>query len=139
MTTKQWLSRAKRLDEEIDALIQSRNETLSRVLSITQTYTADTVQTTKDPHKFDRIAELESDIDRKVDELVAVKREILLAIHQSTDRRYRLVLLKRYIDNKTFEKIAVEMQYSYKQVCRLHGRALIEMGGIIRETRETPV
>ena len=134
MTTKQWLSRAKRIDEEIDSLIQTRDETLSRILKITQSYTADTVQSTKDPHKFDRLAGLEFDIDRKVDELIEVKREIMAAIHQISDRRYRLVLLKRYLDYKTFERIAVEMHYSYQQICRLHGRALIEMGGIIRES-----
>ena len=77
---------------------------------------------------------MEFDIDRKVDELVEVKREIMSAIHQISDRRYRLVLMKRYLDYKTFEKIAVEMKYSYKQVCRFHGRALIEMGGVINES-----
>ena len=134
MTTKQWLSRAKRIDEEIDSLIQTRDETLSRILKITQSYTADTVQSTKDQHKFDRLAGLEFDIDQKVDELVEVKREIMAAINQISDRRYRLVLLKRYLDYKTFERIAVEMHYSYKQVCRLHGRALIEMEGILHES-----
>lgn len=134
MTTKQWLSRAKRIDEEIDSLIQTRDETLSRIMSITQSYTAMPVQSTKDPHKFDRLAGLEFDIDRKVDELIEVKREILSTIHQISDRRYRLVLMKRYIDYKTFEKIAVEMHYSYKQVCRLHGRALIEMEGKLHES-----
>ena len=134
MNTKQWLNRAKRIDEEIDSLIQTRDETLSRILSITQSYTADTVQSTKDPHKFDRLAGLEYDIDRKVDELIDVKREILSTIHQISDRRYRLVLMKRYIDYKTFERIAVEMHYSYQQICRLHGRALIEIGGIISES-----
>lgn len=129
--TKSWLSRAKRLDEEIDKLISIKAETFARVTSVTQSFSRDTVQSTKDPHKLDRLAELEDDIDMKVSELVRVKDEILNAIFRVSDRRYRLILYQRYIDYMTFEQIAVNLHYSYKQVCRLHGRALIEMGGII--------
>lgn len=131
MNIKQWLNRARNIDREIDVLVQERDETRARVEKITQTYDSIGVQSTKDPHKFDRLVELETEIDREIDNLVAVKTEILQAINRLEDSRYRAVLRGRYIDSKTFEKIAVEMHYSYKQVCRLHGRALLKMEDVL--------
>ena len=43
------------------------------------------------------------------------------------DKRLRTLLELRYINCMTFEQIAVAMSYSYKQVCRLHGKALLEI------------
>ena len=34
------------------------------------------------------------------------------------------ILFSRYIEKKTFEKIATEMEYSWRQIVRLHGKAL---------------
>ncbi len=34
------------------------------------------------------------------------------------------ILFARYIEKKTFEVIATEMKYSWRQVVRLHGTAL---------------
>ena len=128
---KQWLMRARNIDREINELLREKEEVRDRVLKITQSYTMDTVQSTKDPHKFDRVVELEMEIDRHIDELVAVKTEILHGIAQLSDGRYREILRLRYLSGKTFEQIAVEIRYSYKQTCRLHGRALLKMEEII--------
>ena len=34
------------------------------------------------------------------------------------------ILFARYIERKTFEKIATELEYSWRQIIRLHGKAL---------------
>ena len=128
---KQWLNRARNIDREINELLREKEEVRDRVLKITQSYTGDAVQSTKDPHKFDRVVELEMEIDRHIDELVAVKTEILHGIAQLSDGRYREILRLRYLSGKTFEEISVEIRYSYKQTCRLHGRALLKMEEII--------
>ena len=103
------------------------------VLRITQTYTTDIVKSTLDPHKFDRLVDLELEIDRQVDKLVDVKTEILHLISKLDDGRYREILIGRYLDGLTFEEISVRIKYSYKQTCRLHGRALLKMEGIIHD------
>lgn len=133
MNSKQWLSRAKNIDREIDGLMRARDETKARCLSITQSYTGNIVQSTKDPHKFDSLVELENEIDKRVDELIRVKAETVGKIAKLNDGRYREVLYCRYIEGLTFEEISVRIKYSYKQTCRLHGRALIEMGVILNE------
>ena len=134
MNAKTWLIRARNIDREIDALIRARDETRGRVMSITQSYTGNAVQSTKDPHKYDRLVELENLIDQKVDELVGVKAEIIRGVERLNDGRYREILLARYVEGLTFEEISVRIKYSYKQTCRLHGRALMMMEVVLNET-----
>lgn len=131
MNVKQWLMRARTLDREINSLLEEKQNVRDRILKITQSYTGNVVQATKDPHKFDRVVELELEIDRNIDELVRVKAEILNAISELPDGRYREILRLRYLKGMTFEQIAVEMHYSWRHVCTLHGRALLKMEGII--------
>lgn len=133
MTTKQWLMRARNIDREIDSLIKARGELYDRVTKITQSYTGDVVQSTKDPHRFEKLAEYEIEIDLRIDKLIDVKREINAKINQLSDWKLRMVLFERYLLGRTWEQIAVDMHYTYQHVCRLHGRALIEMGGILKD------
>lgn len=127
MTIKQWLSRGRGVDQEIDALLKTRRETFDRLTSIAAQTTGDVVMASKDPHKYDRLVELNDLIDRRIDELVGIKAEILTAINQLEDWRHRAVLRSRYVDMKTWEQTAVDMHYSYMQVTRIHGYALIAL------------
>lgn len=46
------------------------------------------------------------------------------AIYSVQDKTLRRLLELRYINGYTWEQIAVEMNYSYVHICRLHGAAL---------------
>lgn len=129
---RSYLNRARNIDHEIDNLLKAESETRDRVLSITQRYDGDGAQASKDPHKFDRLAELSSLIDQKTDELVAVKGEILEMIGRLPERRQRNVCNSYYIRMKTFEQIAVEENYSYRQVKRIHSKSLLLVDGYLR-------
>ena len=93
----------------------------------TQNYSSDGAQATKNPHKFDRLVELESLVDSKIDEQIALKAEILGTIMQLDDRRQRLVLMEYYVEMKTFEEVSVDIHYSWKQTHRIHAAALKEV------------
>ena len=131
MTAKQWLNRARRIDREIRALEEVISSTRKRLESVTQSYSGDGTQSSKDPHKFDRLVELESLVNEKIDEQIQIKTEILEAISQIRDRRQRIVLTEYYLNMKTWEQVAVEINYSWRQVMNIHGRALQEMQRII--------
>lgn len=131
MTTKQWLSRALRIEEEIEELRTQRREEWMRLTTATQNLTGDTIQSTKDPHKYEHLLELVELYDQLIDKRAKVKTEILTAISKSEKTIYRRILLKKYIEGKTFEVIADEVKMSDRHVKRLHGWALVEMGGII--------
>lgn len=124
MTAKQFLSRGRWIEREITSLIRTRDETRDRLTHITQNYDGDGAQSTKDPHKFDALVELEYKLDERIDELCAVKTEILDAIGKLEDSRERLALQLYYIDMKSWEQVAVELHYSWRQTMYIRKQAI---------------
>ena len=83
---------------------------------------SDKIQTT-----VEKIIEIEEKLDHEIDALVDLRNRIETAAEKLEDGRLRDVMRYRYIDGMKWEQIAVEMHYSYMQVCRLHGKALLEI------------
>lgn len=131
MTAKQYLNRVRRIDKEIAALLRLVQSTRESLENTTQNYNSDGAQSTKNPHKYDRLVELESLVDEKIDEQIALKAEILETITKLSDRRHRLLLMEYYVEMKTWEQIAVDLNYTYMHITRLHGHALKEVQAII--------
>ena len=131
MTAKQFLSRGRWMEREITSLIRTRDETRDRLTHITQNYDGDGAQVTKDPHKFDSLVELEDKIDELIDRLYATKTEILGVIDKLEDRREFLALKVYYIDMKTWEEVAVEMNYTWRQTMRIRKAALLHVEEIM--------
>lgn len=137
MTTKQWLSRALRIDGEIYSLMETRDREKQKLTSITAKLTGDPVQTTHDPHKFDRLVELNAAIDKLIDNQLAIKTEIITAIGLLNKPIYRRIMLLKYVDGMTLPAIAEAVHISQRHTERLHGRALVEMGAVINGTYRT--
>ncbi len=128
MTTKEWLNRAQNIDREIGFLLRERKRAFDRATSITSRLNATCVTSTKDPHKYDAFVEYDMMVDAKVDELFAVKQEIQKAIFTVNDRTLRELLQRRYINGERWEKIANDMNYSYRHtIMELHPKALAEI------------
>lgn len=127
---KKWLGRARSIEREISALRKSKQEAWEQLTRITQNYEADGTQSTKDPHKLDKIGELSNLIDQKVQDLMRTKAEILMAIGELEDGRHRTVLLDYYIRGMTLERIAVDMNYSYANVKKIRAKAIREFEDI---------
>lgn len=51
-------------------------------------------------------------------------KEIHDRIHQMQDGAEKEVLIRRYLMGRTWEQIAVEIDYNYRSVLKIHGRAL---------------
>lgn len=84
-----------RIDKEISAMLRLVQSTRESLESITQNYNSDGAQVTKDPHKFDRLIELEALVDSKVDEQIELKAEILRTIMQLDNRPENLLVMKK--------------------------------------------
>lgn len=97
-------------------------------VSISAPQSGERVQTTPNFDKigtrYAKIDEMERKIDGMVDELVDKKEKIIQQIDSMEDENTYNILFARYIEKKTFEVIATEMKYSWRQVVRLHGTAL---------------
>lgn len=130
MTTKEWLSRGWKLHGEINALLEEKKLAFDLACSATASTDKERVTTTRrncSEDKFIRYAEYERQIDSRIDMLYRIKQEIRQAIEQVENPIYRTLLIKRYLNFKTWEKIAEEMNYSYMHITRLHGKALQEV------------
>ena len=121
---RRWLNRAWMLEMEINALLAMKEETHDRVTSITSSVADVRVSGTHDVHKLDRLVELEDKIDRCIDNQIAIKEEIFDVIQRITERRFRTLLINRYIRFMTWEHIAVEMNYGYRHIHKMHRIAL---------------
>lgn len=71
-----------------------------------------------------KIDEMERKIDSLVDDYIIKRDQIVSQIDSMEDENVYNVLFSKYIEKKTFEVIATEMNYSWRQTIRLHGIAL---------------
>lgn len=134
---KDWLNRGYKINREMEHLDMSVANLRSRAASVTPQYGGEAVAGTKDPHKMDgyleaveRYAEI---VKERIDALSEVSGEIVRVIYRVRDNRERAVLVDRYLNFFAWERIAVDMSYSYMQVTRIHGRALQSVKAILEE------
>jgi len=74
------------------------------------------------------IVDLETEILIEINELVELERDIQEAINTLlTDDRHKAVLELRYIHHLKLEEIAVKLNYAFRHVQRLNGRALADL------------
>lgn len=136
MTEKELCQRAKDYFSQIrktDRLIQRLTDTVNTLRSslTSQNYELkpDKVQTSgaKDTlsETVVKIVALEDDINARIDELVRLKIDALNRISNVSDKDQQSILIARYVNGEKWEKIAVEIHFSMRQVHRIHGMALI--------------
>ena len=126
---KEYLRQLRRLE----VCIEQRQEELNRLRELIGCNAIDygeRVQTSPSadsiPNEVIRRAELEADISRKIERFLQLKHKIINEIQSLDNAVYVSILYKRYVEYKSLDEIAVEMNYSYRQVLRLHGMALQE-------------
>lgn len=95
---------------------------------------------TEDGHRVELDAAVANlvDTERKVSAEVAKLCHLETEIACTIDRMqepYRTLLYERYINGKTFEQIAVALNYSYRQATRIHGNAL----NLVKDVLECPI
>ena len=78
-----------------------------------------------------RILEAESRVSDQIELLEATEREVIRTISSVQDGTLSTLLYERYINGKTWEQIAVCMNYSYRQITRMHGAALISVKHVL--------
>ena len=130
MDTKQYLNQISRLDRMINNKLSEISQLRELAMSVSAVKNEERVQTTPNFDKigtaYCKIEEMEEKLDKLIDEFVDKKNLIISQIDKIENETYYEILFARYIEKKTFEKIADELTYSWRQVIRLHGRALQE-------------
>lgn len=96
--------------------------------SISAVSNKERVQTSMEQDKIgntiSKIDEMEREIDKMIDSYSDKRKHIIGQIDSMEDENSYDILFSRYIEKKTFEKIADTKNYSFRQIIRLHGIAL---------------
>lgn len=128
MTTKEYLNQISRLNRMINNKLVEIQQLRDLALGISSISTGERVQSTPDfdkiGSKMAKIDELEKNLDETIDKYVDLKNRIIGQIESMEDEITYNILFSRYIEKKQFELIAIEMEYSWRQIIRLHGKAL---------------
>ena len=127
MTAKEYLGQAYLIDQRI-------NSKLEQVASLNELATKCTSTLTGMPRNPNRgtstmadavgkIVDLQAEINRDIDRLVDLKREMVRLIKAVDNTEYQTLLELRYLCFRTWEQIAVDMGYSIQHIYRLREKA----------------
>lgn len=126
MTAREFLSQAYWLDKRIDR----KTEEIARMRAKLEKSNAKLSDMPRGGPGGDwtdadiKVMEEERRVHEEIIRLCRIKREIAEAIEAVEDARYRTLLELRYRNFMSFEKIAVEMNYSWRHTLRIHDEAL---------------
>jgi hypothetical protein len=128
--TKEYLQQIGRYDRLINNKLVELAQYRSMACSVSAVKNDERVQSSPSYDTMDKIVskieQMENEIDMLVDRYIDNKRIIISQIDSMSDEMTYQILFSRYVEQKTFEKMAIEMNYCYKQVIRRHGKALQE-------------
>ena len=128
MKTKDYLSQVSRLNKMINNKLSEISQLRELSVSISAIGNDEKVQTSPNFDKIGttvaKIDEMENNLDKMIDEYLVKRERIIAQIDTMEEESVYQILFSRYIEKKTFENIATEMKYSWRQIVRLHGKAL---------------
>ena len=132
---KAYLGQIELYDAHINNRLSDLAELQSLVTKITATISPVCVSGSGNKDRLGdaiaKIIDMQDEINRKIDKYVDLKREISALLEQIQDADQVKVLHMRYFEYKPWEQIACEMNYSYRNVCYVHGKALQAVEAIL--------
>ena len=78
------------------------------------------------------MADLESTLTSEMSGLYMRRQKIIVQLGKLKSHKHQVLLQKRYIECKTWETIAYEMDITWRHCYRLHGSALAEFEEVLR-------
>lgn len=132
MTAKEYLRQAYRLDQKINSDLEEVAALREMASSVSSPQLSERVQTSRKGDApfvrcLEKIIELEDKINKEINLLVELKKEIRTVITTVEDTDERMVLKYRYVHNYTWEQIGNELHADARTVRRWHGKALLHV------------
>lgn len=124
---KEFLNQYRRLDESIKLELEELAKWKALSCKITPTYSyTKTMGNTRDriQDSYEKIEKLSIQINSDIDRMVELRETIVQCIEQIDEYSLRSLLKYHYINQMSLEEIADKMSYCYRQVTRLHRKAL---------------
>lgn len=136
MSAKQYLKRIRSLDKQILAHLEQI--TVQRALATKVVSVLQDAPQSHSGYYGDRLAnivaeivDMEEQLQKDLEEYINLKSKVIMQINSMEDGRLKLVLYHRYLNQKTWEDIACDLNCSVQWVHALHGQALQEFEKIL--------
>lgn len=132
MTAKEYLQQLHKADVMINQRIQEKADIRARISSIGGfDYTKERVQTSLSvgagyEREIVKLIDLENEIDRLIDAYVDFKHRVIGQLHDLNNADQIKILYKRYVLGEKFEQIAVDLNFSIRNVYKIHVYGLQE-------------
>jgi hypothetical protein len=129
MTAKEYLQQIRKIDLLIQNKLEQAQELRSKLEVKGINFESDgstsaTRNVTKMNDLIVSVVTLEEEINQQIDLLINKKREVMELIDSLDNADEISLLYKRYFNYKKWEEIAVDMNYTYRGILKIHGRAL---------------
>ena len=127
-SAQEYLRQVRLCDIHINSLLEEKAQMEALALKVTSSWSSEHVSGSGSQDKLgdtvSKIVDLERKIDKAVDKFVDKKAEVKAILEQIQNPDHLELLLKVYIHYETLEKVACEMNMTYRNACYIHGRAL---------------
>lgn len=124
MTTKEYLSQIRRYDCQISNKLEEIKELRLRISGTSSLSNGDRVQTSGSKDQVGSCVSKIVDMEREVDALIDKRLEIVKQIEEISDADMYDVLAKKWILQKGFKVIGIEMKKSDRQVFNIYENAM---------------
>lgn len=126
-----YLKRYILLDREINRKLEEVSRWRVKLTRVTAIYTAEPKGggsiRPREEAIIAKIVDLEQEINASIDRLIDIRQEIGRVIESVEDDKKRVLLQYRYLDGRTFEWIAANMDFSWRWVHALHKQTLTDL------------
>lgn len=128
MNAKEYLSRAWNIELQVQSKLEQIEALKSLACRVTSSVGNEGVSHSRNITSMQdtivRIVEAEEELNRRIDDLVAMRMEVMGVIDQVQDVTLRVILEKRYLSFHTWEQIAISMGYTVRWTLIKHEEAL---------------
>lgn len=133
MQIKDYLNSIKFCEDEIQSFVQQKEQLRCSIELKTTNFNENKVQESSKIYddKYIKYIEVCEILNKKIDDLIALKLKISNEIDLLDKGDERIVLRKKYINLMTFEQIAVDIDYDIRSVHRIHGNALQSLDKVV--------
>lgn len=129
--TINYLKQAKRLDDIINLKIEQLSDLKLQSAIISSLHDTEKVKTSLNPNKLSglvaKMVDLENEINKEIDKLYSIKKDIMHSINLIDNKDYQVLLNLRYLNFLTWEEIAAKMSYSIRWIYKMHKEAILKI------------
>lgn len=140
MNAREYLSQVRQIDQRINTKLELISKLREQAAKATATLSDMPKNDAPNPHSMEniivKIVDLQAEINREIDVLVDLKREIVAVIQAVHTPAYQSLLEMRYLGFMTWPMIAEICGYEIRSAYRNHRQALRAVDSVLRKSKK---